>query len=86
MTIHKSQGSEFDEVVVLLPDEGSRLLTRQLLYTAVTRARNAVTLLGTKAALEKAIGNPVDRASGLKELLCGEEGSSAPSGARPMGH
>jgi ATP-dependent exoDNAse (exonuclease V) alpha subunit len=38
MTIHKSQGSQFDEVVVVLPDEASRLLTRELLYTAVTRA------------------------------------------------
>ena len=41
MTIHKSQGSQADRVTVLLPDEGSRLLTRELFYTAVTRARRA---------------------------------------------
>ena len=46
MTIHKSQGSEFDHVVVVLPPAGSRLATRELLYTAVTRARRRVTLVG----------------------------------------
>ncbi len=65
MTIHKSQGSEFDEVVVILPPAESRLATRELLYTAVTRARRVVTLVGGEAALRAAIGRRVVRASGL---------------------
>ena len=55
MTIHKSQGSEFDHVVVVLPPEGSRLATRELLYTAVTRARRRVTLVGSRASVLTAL-------------------------------
>ncbi len=69
MTIHKSQGSEFDEVVVVLPPEGSRLATRELLYTAVTRARRAVTLVGSEDALRRAIDNRVVRQTGLRQRL-----------------
>jgi len=69
MTIHKSQGSEFDHVVVVLPPAGSRLATRELLYTAVTRARERVTVIGDEAALRAAIGARVVRASGLREAL-----------------
>ncbi len=69
MTIHKSQGSEFDHVVVVLPPPDSRLATRELLYTAVTRARRVVTLVGSAAAVERAVTQRVVRASGLADRL-----------------
>ncbi len=69
MTIHKSQGSEFDEVVVILPPAESRLATRELLYTAVTRARRVVTLVGGEAALRRAVDNRVVRQTGLRARL-----------------
>jgi exodeoxyribonuclease V alpha subunit len=65
LTIHKSQGSEFDDVVVSLPEATSELLTRELVYTAVTRARRAVTVLAPPGSLEAALGRRVARASGL---------------------
>lgn len=65
MTIHKSQGSQFGTVSVILPPVGSPLLTRQLLYTAVTRAKHGVRLYGTPESLVEAIGTPARRASGL---------------------
>ncbi len=71
MTVHKSQGSEFDDVAVVLPDERSPLLCRELLYTAVTRARHSVTLYGSEAAVRAAVARRVERASGLGELLWG---------------
>lgn len=69
MTIHKSQGSEFAHAVVSLPDERSRVLTRELLYTGITRGKDKVTVVATEAALRRAIGNPVARASGLGARL-----------------
>jgi exodeoxyribonuclease V alpha subunit len=69
MTIHKSQGSQFDTAAVLLPDAGSRILTRELLYTAVTRARRELILLGSEEAVRRAVERPVARASGLAERL-----------------
>jgi exodeoxyribonuclease V alpha subunit len=71
MTIHKSQGSQFGEVVVVLPDETSPILTRELLYTAVTRAERGVTVVGTEAAVRAAVSRPVQRASGLRDRLWG---------------
>ncbi len=71
MTIHKSQGSQFDEVVVALPAESSRLLTRELLYTAVTRASDRVTLVGDEAVIRQAVNRSVARASGLGVRLWG---------------
>jgi exodeoxyribonuclease V alpha subunit len=72
MTVHKSQGSQFDTAAVLLPPESSRILTRELLYTAVTRARTELILVGTEAAVRRAVERPVARASGLGERLLGE--------------
>lgn len=69
MTIHKSQGSQFGEVIVILPDETSPILTRELLYTAVTRAERAVTIVGTETAVRSAVDRPVTRASGLRDRL-----------------
>jgi len=71
MTIHKSQGSQFGEVIVVLPDEASPILTRELLYTAVTRAQRSVTVVGTEAAVRAAVARPVQRASGLRDRLWG---------------
>jgi exodeoxyribonuclease V alpha subunit len=71
MTIHKSQGSQFDTAAVLLPDPSSRILTRELLYTAVTRARERLILVGTEEMVRAAVGRPVARASGLRERLLG---------------
>ncbi len=65
MTVHKSQGSEFDAVLVLLPAQHSRVLTRELLYTAVTRARQRVTLCAGAAVLARAIETSTRRHSGL---------------------
>lgn len=66
MTIHKSQGSQFDVVSVVLPPVGSPLLTRELLYTAVTRAKDEVRLYGTAEAFTKAVETPTRRAGGLR--------------------
>ena len=69
MTVHKSQGSQFDTAAVLLPDPTSHVLTRELLYTAVTRARRELILVGTEAAIRAAVARPVARASGLRARL-----------------
>ncbi len=69
MTVHKAQGSEFDTVHVLLPPPPSPLLTRELVYTAVSRARHGVTLVASRAAVEVAHGARVRRATGLRERL-----------------
>jgi exodeoxyribonuclease V alpha subunit len=69
MTIHKSQGSQADEVTVLLPDEESRLLTRELFYTAVTRAQRKVRVIGSESAVRAAITRQALRASGLRARL-----------------
>ena len=73
MTIHKSQGSQFVAAAVLLPEPGSRLLTRELLYTAATRARRQLIIAGTEAAIRGAVQRPVARASGLRVRLWGED-------------
>jgi exodeoxyribonuclease V alpha subunit len=69
MTIHKSQGSQADEVTVLLPPADSRLLTRELLYTAVTRAQSRVRIVGSEEQVRSAIEHRAVRASGLRERL-----------------
>ncbi len=72
MTIHKSQGSQFDTAAVLLPAPTSRILTRELLYTAATRARKLLIMAGTEEAVRAAVGRPVARASGLRWRLWGD--------------
>jgi exodeoxyribonuclease V alpha subunit len=67
MTVHRAQGSQFAVVSLVLPPAASPLLTRELLYTAVTRARERVSVVGTEAAVRAAIARPVRRASGLRE-------------------
>ncbi len=69
MTVHKSQGSQFETAVVLLPSAASPILTRELLYTAVTRAQKQLVLVGTETSVRAAVGNPIARASGLRDRL-----------------
>jgi exodeoxyribonuclease V alpha subunit len=71
MTIHKSQGSQVDEVTVLMPPAESRLLTRELFYTAVTRAKARVRVVGSQAAVRAAVGRRAVRATGLRQRLGG---------------
>jgi exodeoxyribonuclease V alpha subunit len=71
MTVHKSQGSEFRSIMLVLPESLSPVLTRELVYTAITRARERVLIWGSKRALAHAIQNPVSRASGLRDMLWG---------------
>ncbi len=73
MTVHKSQGSEARAVTMILPPEESPLLTRELFYTGVTRARERVTIVGTEAALRGAIAQQVQRASGLAGRLANDD-------------
>jgi len=69
MTVHKAQGSQFDQVTLVLPPPDSPLLTRELLYTAITRAREHVTLIGTEDSLRAAVRRKARRASGLAARL-----------------
>lgn len=69
LTIHKSQGSEFDDVIVVLPGEDSPLLTRELIYTAVTRARRRVELWATPASVAASVSRRTHRQSGLARRL-----------------
>ena len=71
MTVHKSQGSQFHTVAFLVPATGSRLLTRELLYTAVTRAQERLILVGAEEPIRAAIERPISRASGLRRALWG---------------
>jgi len=66
MTVHRAQGSQFTGVTVLLPPASSPLLTRELLYTAITRAREHVRVVGSDEAVRAAVERPVRRASGLR--------------------
>lgn len=65
MTVHKSQGSEFDHVAITFDNSHARLLSKELIYTAVTRAKEKVTIYSTKSALEKAVRTPTERHTGL---------------------
>ncbi|HYH30288.1 MAG TPA: exodeoxyribonuclease V subunit alpha [Pseudonocardia sp.] len=69
MTVHRGQGSQFRRVTVVLPPAESPLLTRELLYTAVTRAAEFVRVIGTEEAVRTAVERPISRASGLRHRL-----------------
>ncbi len=69
MSVHKSQGSEFDRVAVVLPERASPVLTRELLFTAITRARSAVTIYASSEVLRATIAQRVHRESGLVDRL-----------------
>ena len=78
MTVHRAQGSQFDEVTVLLPPATSPLATRQTLYTALTRAARVVRVIGSEQAVRACIDRPAARATGLRDRLTGRLG--APGG------
>ena len=69
MTVHKSQGSEFDHVLLLLPQKDYQLLTRELIYTGMTRARKTVSIWGPESVLKTAIRRKIERTSGLRDAL-----------------
>lgn len=70
ITVHKSQGSEYDEVLLALPPVGGqRLLTKEILYTGITRARRLAVVCGTKEVLQEAIGRRIHREAGLISSL-----------------
>lgn len=71
ITVHKSQGSEFEKVLLVLPDSPSPVLTRELVYTGITRARKGVEIMGREEIFSQAARTRVERASGLREALWG---------------
>jgi exodeoxyribonuclease V alpha subunit len=71
MTVHKSQGSEFENVILVLPDRDSPVLTRELMYTAITRARKTIKVLGNETIVISAISRKIERKSGLRDALWG---------------
>ena len=68
-TVHKSQGSEFDKILLLLPSHDTRALTRELIYTGITRAKNAVEIWGRKDVFALALQRRVQRTSGLRDAI-----------------
>ncbi len=70
MTVHKSQGSEFDHLLLVLPDSPSKVLSRELVYTAVTRARKSVEIIGSRQIFRQAVNKRIERKSGLVKRLC----------------
>lgn len=76
MTIHKSQGSEFAQTLLVLPDQDSPVLTRELLYTGVTRAKQRLELFGSEAMLARIVRRPTERNSGLAAMLESPAGST----------
>ncbi len=69
MTVHKAQGSEFDSIAILLPEEPIAVLTRELIYTAVSRSRTSVVIVGDESTLNHAIASRVERFSGLADRI-----------------
>jgi len=78
LTVHKSQGSEFDEVLLVLPSSESPVLTRELVYTGITRARNRVTIQGERQTFMQGCQRRVQRASALAEKLGWAGGEELP--------
>ncbi|MES9946446.1 MAG: exodeoxyribonuclease V subunit alpha [Candidatus Thiodiazotropha sp.] len=74
VTVHKSQGSEFQAVALQLPDQWNPVLCRELVYTAITRSKQRFTLVGDNGIFEAAIAHPMQRSSGLPDLLAGKPG------------
>jgi exodeoxyribonuclease V alpha subunit len=81
ITVHKSQGSEFGKVLLILPEKDAPILTRELLYTGLTRARKGVTLWAAEPILRAAIERRVTRNSGLRDALGARANDSRQSGS-----
>ena len=73
MTVHKSQGAEFNQVVVILPDRDSPVLARELIYTGITRTREKVEIWGDEAVFRLAVARRTERMSGLRDVLWGAD-------------
>ena len=69
MTVHKSQGSEFTELCLLLPDQWQSVITRELIYTAITRAKRSFHLFASESCWATGLSSKVQRASGLRDAL-----------------
>ena len=69
ITVHRSQGSEFDHVMLVLPERDAPILTRELVYTGITRARQTVEVWATGTILDSAVGRRIERTSGLRDAL-----------------
>jgi exodeoxyribonuclease V alpha subunit len=69
MTVHKAQGSEFDATAIVLPEKPIAILTRELIYTAISRSKSSSVVLGAESTLKAAIENPVERFSGLADRI-----------------
>jgi exodeoxyribonuclease V alpha subunit len=69
MTVHKSQGTEFDEILFITPDRDTRVMTRELIYTAITRAKKKIHLWGKEDVFLTAIQRRIHRSSGLRDAL-----------------
>ena len=81
ITVHKSQGSEFKKVLLILPENDAPVLTRELLYTGLTRAREGVELWASESVLRAAIARRVTRTSGLRDALLRPASESRQSGS-----
>lgn len=81
LTVHKSQGSEFASVLLILPDRDSPVLARELIYTAITRARTKVEVWGDEEIFRRAVARRSERSSGLRDALWPQEIVLGSSGA-----
>ena len=79
MTVHKSQGSEFDHVILVLPESESALISRELVYTGITRAAQQVEIWAQQGVIERAIQQVTERTSGLMHRLTGSTKASLSS-------
>jgi exodeoxyribonuclease V alpha subunit len=77
-TVHKAQGSELDHAALILPDADVPLLSRELVYTAVTRVRRSIAIVGRRALLEQAVSRPLERSSGLAERIAAPSALAEP--------
>jgi exodeoxyribonuclease V alpha subunit len=71
MTVHRAQGSQFEQTTVLLPPAGSPLATKQTFYTAITRASRIVRVIGSEDAVRTCVTRRAARATGLRDRLTG---------------
>ena len=89
MTVHKSQGSEFQEVVLILPDKDYPLLTRELLYTAITRTREKISIWAPENVVRATVNRRIQRTSGLRDMLwgpyAGDGIEQVPAAMKPFG-
>ncbi|MBA7699838.1 RecBCD enzyme subunit RecD [subsurface metagenome] len=69
MTVHKSQGSEFDKALLILPDRHTPILTRELIYTGITRAKKSIEVWGTERVFIEGVSQRIERSSGLRDAL-----------------